>query len=65
VSTIKKKTQRQLKEIYEHQNPLCDCGYPIPPMCRTLRESFWISEWIYVEHEYVCSECNKKHIRIG
>lgn len=62
----RKQRQRELKERLEKQSRFCKCGFPIPPMCRTLLDNgIFGSQFILQEYEYECPECYKKYIRIG
>ncbi len=59
------KRQKDLKQQLNIQPSLCSCGFPIPPMNITMLEGWLGAKQIYKEHEYICSKCKEKHIRIG
>jgi len=61
----KQKRQNLLKKQYTQQKSTCDCGLPIPPMIRIMKEGFFCEYRIYEDHKYICKNCNKVHIRIG
>lgn len=62
---MKKKNQRQLEMEYYKQKEHCNCGNPIPPMCRIYKGCFGMGYRYYVKHEWICDECGEKHVRIG
>jgi hypothetical protein len=61
----KKKSQKQLAQAISSQDDYCHCGKPIPPMCRTFLDSCLCGRFLLAEHEYTCSHCGEKHIRVG
>jgi hypothetical protein len=37
----------------------CKCGFPIPPIGRTMKEGFFGEKRIIVEYDLKCRECGR------